>query len=216
MGSLFRTKRSVQTIFFDIAGVVIDAPMAQYEKLGTEFFGCDRATLHRATALHLGELEKGAIPSEQYWERVSLSISESGGRAVAPWKFKGFWEGLLMDSFRIHSDVIDLVRRLKSRVRVGVISNVIKDHAVILQREKVYDHFNPVVLSCKVGLRKPEPEIFAKAAELAKTKPERCLLADDDRRNVEAAEKAGFRAYHYTNLDDFKRELHTMGFLDHV
>ncbi len=214
MGSLFKPKRAVRTIFFDIGGVVVDAPMAGYLKLGCQFFGCDEETLKRATAENLAALETAQIESEKFWERVCENIASNGGKSVQAWKFKGFWEGLLTDRLNIDQDLMDLVRRLKAHCRVAVLSNVIKEHAVILQREKVYEHFNPVILSCNVGLRKPDPKMFEKAAELAKTSPARCLLVDDCTDNLEASKKAGWRTFHYTEFDEFKRAMYQMGMLE--
>ena len=87
---------------------------------------------------------------------------------------------------------------------------------MLLQRQNVYDHFNPVVLSCKVGLRKPDPQMYEKASELAKTAPKRCLLIDDCLVNLEAAQKFGYRVLHFTNIDDLKRAFYQLGFLDSV
>ena len=217
MGSLFKSRRAVRTIFFDIGGVVVSAPMSGYMGLGTQFFQCREETLARATAPALGLLEKGLISSEEYWEQLSAAIAASGdGQAIPAWKFKGFWEGLLNDSFQIDQNMIDLVRRLKAHVRVAVLSNVIKEHAMILMEHKVYEHFNPVVLSCKIGMRKPDAEVFQKASELAKTPANRCLLVDDNLENLAAAEKAGYRVYHFQNFEDFRREMFTMGFIDHA
>jgi epoxide hydrolase-like predicted phosphatase len=216
MGGLFKKKRSVRTIFFDIGGVVVDAPMANYLKLGCQFFQCEPETLQAATTENLAALETDRIKSEEFWGLVSDSVAAAGGNAIPAWKFKGFWEGLLTDNLKVNQELLDLIRRLRAHCRVAVLSNVIKEHAVILQKEKIYDHFNPVVLSCKVGLRKPDPKIFSKAAELSKTTPARCLLVDDCVENLEAAEKSGWRVFHYTNLDDFKMSMCQMGLIDHV
>ena len=215
MGSLFKTTKSIKTIFFDIGGVVVTAPMTNYLKLGTEIFECEPKVLNDATARHLPGLETGLLSSEEFWEKLSGSIAESGhGKSVPSWKFKGFWEGILTDVLQVNREVVDLVRKLKAHVRVAVLSNVIKEHAVVLQREQVYEHFNPVVLSCKVGLRKPDPAIFVKAAEIAKTKPDRCMLIDDDANNIEAAKKAGFETLHFFSAEELTREIYRMGLLD--
>ncbi|MFA5504475.1 MAG: HAD family phosphatase [Vulcanimicrobiota bacterium] len=214
MGSLFKSKQAVRTIFFDIGGVVVDAPMAGFLKLGCQFFGCDEETLRTATAQHLGDLETAQIGSEVFWERVCEQVAASGGGSVPAWKFKGFWEGLLTERFHIDQELIDLIRRLKAHCRVAVLSNVIKEHAVILQREKVYEHFNPVILSCNVGLRKPEPKMFEKAAELTKTSLARCLLVDDCVENLEAAARLGWRTHHYVGVEEFRRVMFQMGLLE--
>lgn len=191
--------------------------MAQFLPFGSQIFGCEEKQLGSVAAQVLPELEKAKISSAQFWERVCALMREKGyGNQVEPWKFKGFWEGLLTDSLTVDDRMIDLIRRLKSYARVAVLSNVIEDHAKILQKEKVYNHFNPVVLSCNVGLRKPDKEMYQKAAELVKTKPDRCLLIDDCEENLVAAEKFGYRVYHYQDLDSLKKELHILGFLDHA
>lgn len=214
MGSLFKSKRSIKTIFFDIGGVVVRAPMEGYLSLGMEIFSCSKDELNRATAIALPGLETGKTTSEEFWNRVSSHISSQNHTELVPaWRFKGFWEGLMTDSLKIDSEVLDLVRRLKAHVRIAAFSNVIKEHAFILQREKVYAHFNPVILSCEVGYRKPDRESFLKAAKLTKTPPDRCMLIDDDSRNVEAAQSVGYRGHLYTDLSDLQREIYQMGLL---
>ena len=192
MGSLFKSKRSVKTIFFDIGGVVVSAPMKNYLPLGSEIFSCDRKALEHVTAQVLPYLETAQMDTNGFWEKVSKELVDSGaGKAVPAWRFKGFWEGILTDSLEIDRELLDLVRRLKAHVRVAVLSNVIKEHAMVLQREKVYDHFNPVILSCNTGLRKPDPKAYAKAAELAKTSPSRCLLVDDSSTSAQNRSSSG-------------------------
>ncbi|MGW0736626.1 HAD family hydrolase [Streptomyces sp. NPDC002851] len=66
-----------------------------------------------------------------------------------------------------------------------------------------------VVDSCRVGLRKPEPEIFDLAARTAGVDPARCVLVDDAAANCEAARDRGWRAVHFHDnpgaLDDLAR-----------
>ena len=217
MGSLFKTKRSVRTIFFDIGGVVVKAPMDDFLNYGAEIYQCEARILEHVAAQALPDLERGKINSEQFWESVTKGLSEGGhGKSVPTWRFKGFWEGILSDNLAIDRDFVDLVRRLKAHVRTAALTNVIEEHAKVLARQNVYEHFNPVVLSCKLGARKPDLEAYQKAAEMVKTPPDRCLLVDDCPKNIEGAKKAGYRVFHYTNIDDLKRELYSLGFLDHA
>lgn len=217
MGSLFSRKKSIRTIFFDIGGVIVKAPTLEFLKYGSEIFECEPRHLEDATAQVLPYLETGEIQTDEFWEKIGSALAASGtGKAAPVWRFKGFWEGILSDSLSVDTEMINLVRRLKAHVRVAALTNVIKEHAMLLQRHNVYEHFNPVVLSCKIGLRKPDPRIYEKAAELAKTSPERCLLIDDSLVNLEAAQKFGYRVLQYTNIDDLKRALYQLGFLDSV
>lgn len=217
MGSLFKSKRSIKTIFFDIGGVVVKAPMDNFLKYGSEIYECEPRILEHVTAQILPELERGRIDSDQFWEAVTQALVREGrGKDVPTWRFKGFWEGILSDSLELDRGLIDLVRRLKAHVRVAALTNVIEEHAKVMARQNVYEHFNPVVLSCKLGERKPDLEAYKKAAEMVKTAPDRCMLVDDCPKNLEGAEKAGYRIHHFVGLDELKREMYNLGFVDHA
>ena len=204
----FKKRRTIDTVFFDIGGVIIDAPMDQYKVLGAHVFECSEQDLMEAASKLVPELETGSISSDDFWRQMGDELSAKGvGKRIPSWRFKGFWEGILRDTMVFHQDRIKLVKQLKGRSVVAALSNVIQEHAVYLKKEGIYDPFNPVLLSCQVGLRKPDPRIFAKAARMTNTDVERCLLIDDMIENVEAARKAGFQAHHYTNQDVLRREL---------
>lgn len=210
----FRRRKKIDTVFFDVGGVVVDAPMESYKTLAAEAFGAREDHVALCSAEFLPQLEMGKITSAEFWEKVGEKLAFMGmGRAVAPWKFKGFWEGLLLDSLSIHRDVVEISSRLRSKVTVGVLSNTIQEHAMILQKEGIYKGFSPVVLSCQVGMRKPNADVFQKAAALAKTSPARCLLIDDLPENVEGAQKAGYKAVLYHNPDELRLDLHRLGLL---
>ncbi|MGH2711729.1 MAG: HAD family hydrolase [Actinomycetota bacterium] len=53
--------------------------------------------------------------------------------------------------------------------------------------------FDEIVISGRVGLRKPEAEIFHMAIECVGLPAEECLFIDDLRANIQAAEAAGMR-----------------------
>ncbi|MGH3434664.1 MAG: HAD-IA family hydrolase [Thermocrispum sp.] len=91
---------------------------------------------------------------------------------------------------------------------VGVLSNMVPawdEHwrAMVGSVEQ----FDGEVLSFRVGCRKPEPEIFALAAERAGVPSEQCVLVDDLAANCAGAEAAGWRAVHYTDHEAAVAEL---------
>ncbi len=52
-------------------------------------------------------------------------------------------------------------------------------------------HFDDLVISAEVGLRKPDPAIYRLAAERLRIAPEECVFIDDLERNVEVARDLG-------------------------
>jgi putative hydrolase of the HAD superfamily len=61
------------------------------------------------------------------------------------------------------------------------------------------DLFDGVVISCEVGMRKPEPEIFRHAAELIGLPPAACVFVDDVEANITAAEACGMTGVHHSD-----------------
>jgi HAD superfamily hydrolase (TIGR01549 family) len=79
--------------------------------------------------------------------------------------------------------------------RLGLVSNTTSSDEVprILKELGISGLFETVVLSCVVGIRKPDPAILLMAAGRMGVSPEGCAyIGDQPRRDVAAARKAGF------------------------
>jgi putative hydrolase of the HAD superfamily len=72
--------------------------------------------------------------------------------------------------------------------------------------------FETVVDSGFVGLRKPDPAIFALVLERLALPAEACVFVDDMALNIEAAERLGFAVVHHvdtsTTIAELDRLLH--------
>jgi len=67
--------------------------------------------------------------------------------------------------------------------------------------------FQSGVFSARVGLVKPEPEIFAHAAEVYGRPPQALLLLDDHLPNIQAARAAGWQAIQFVDAAQAEREV---------
>ena len=79
--------------------------------------------------------------------------------------------------------------------RLGLVSNTISSDETprILRELGIAGCFETIVLSCVVGIRKPDPSILIMAAGRMGVCPERCAyIGDQPHRDVTAARKAGF------------------------
>jgi putative hydrolase of the HAD superfamily len=91
---------------------------------------------------------------------------------------------------------------------VGVLSNMVPAWDPYWRRLLPIDEmFDDVVLSFRVGHRKPQPEIFALAAERAGVAPGECLLVDDLATNCAGAVAAGWHAIEYRDAAHAGAEL---------
>ncbi|GLU49692.1 HAD family hydrolase [Nocardiopsis ansamitocini] len=74
-------------------------------------------------------------------------------------------------------------------------------------QERFADTFDAVVISGEVGMRKPEPEIFAHALELVGLPPEECVFIDDIEHNVTAAQELGMVGIVHTDPELTRKRL---------
>lgn len=70
------------------------------------------------------------------------------------------------------------------------------------QAARLFNYFEDIVLSDKVGIQKPDPRIFSYLLEKHKLDPRNSVFIDDEKVNLEAAHKAGItKGIHCLNFN---------------
>jgi putative hydrolase of the HAD superfamily len=94
------------------------------------------------------------------------------------------------------SDVSQVVIELHKRGYIlGIIANTITESEIPdwLETDGLTGYFKTVLLSSKLGIRKPNPEIYLEAARRVGVAPEKCVyVGDNPVRDVEGVQDAGF------------------------
>ncbi len=113
------------------------------------------------------------------------------------------------DMFTPNPEVCGLVPLLKPRYRLLLLSNTNDLHSrwFLSQFKETLAHFDGVVLSHKVGVRKPDPLVYAHCQRLAECPPAECLFIDDLPTNVQAARACGWQGLVYERGSDLRRAL---------
>jgi putative hydrolase of the HAD superfamily len=91
--------------------------------------------------------------------------------------------------------MVELVNRLRSDgYVVGLLSNVIPNTEHEIRTNGGYEMFDFVVLSCKVGLSKPDPKIYTTAMQhLPGIEPNEVVFLDDQERCLLPARELGMQ-----------------------
>lgn len=187
----------VGCIFFDVGGVLIESDLERYAERAAKLFKAPVEDVRREVGLRVRDLEKGILTSQAFWSQ----IGEALGRPVKPGRTFKLWSNLMKDGLHLNEGLFSLCRVLaRQGLILGILSNVIEDHAVILEDRGVYMPFSPCLLSCRSGLRKPEPEFYRQAVRRAGVSAGTCLLVDDNEDNLHAARAAGMRTHFYQDL----------------
>jgi putative hydrolase of the HAD superfamily len=104
------------------------------------------------------------------------------------------------------------VAELRSRgVKVAVLSNSWGSTPFDpYARFRLHEHYDTVVISDRVGLRKPDPEIFALVLQRLNLPGEQCVFVDDVARYLPSAEALGMATIHATDPAATVAELYRM------
>jgi putative hydrolase of the HAD superfamily len=105
-----------------------------------------------------------------------------------------------------------LVRRLKPRYRLGLLSNTSELHFEKgIRPVAVFPLFDAVTLSYEVRSMKPDRRIYDDAIRKMGLPPWACVYIDDLPANVAAGAALGLRALHYTTYDALETDLRRLG-----
>jgi len=162
-------------------------------------------TLYRTDAWH--GIERGVGDLTEWTEGAHRELERRAGRPLP--RLHEEWRRAQM---AVAANV-DLVRRLRPRYKVSVLSNADMSLRGRLERDGLHGLFDDVVVSAEVGMAKPDPAIFRLAVERLGLTPAECVFVDDWDDNVEAARAVGMRGviHRVDKGDDLRMQLLALG-----
>ena len=190
-------KSEIATVIFDCGQVITHRQNKDIARAMADLLGIPWEDFPRAYVSVRGEYDRGSLDALTYWGMVAAPYGKPVDRELA-----GRLAVLDMDSwFSINIEVVDTIIRLKNEgYRLLILSNMnwegkerMFGPARIVQDRDWIAAFDEILLSCDLGLIKPEPEIYRICLEKARAEPERCLFIDDMPGNIAAAQAAGMR-----------------------
>jgi putative hydrolase of the HAD superfamily len=115
----------------------------------------------------------------------------------------GVWE--------LYPEVIDVLRKLRPRFQLAVISNFDGRLRFILESLGISKFFAHVFISSEIGADKPDPEIFRRALKFIGLKPTQVLhVGDDSERDWKAASAARLSVFRLDRQKNSLRDLLTI------
>jgi putative hydrolase of the HAD superfamily len=97
-------------------------------------------------------------------------------------------------------EVWQLARSFRERGgRTALLSNGVPEIMARVRADRhLSEWFDVVMVSCEVGLAKPDPRIYRRCLEQLRIAPEEALFVDDRLDNVDAAVRLGLQVLHFT------------------
>ena len=179
---------TIRAIFFDFGGVIMRTEYQSPRQHLAERFKLDYDDIDKLVfgSESARRASVGEITEDAHWmavlKRLRHPISEKKTFVDE------FFGGDIIDR-----NLIEYIRSLRGKVHIGLISNAWSGLREFMNKEKIIDIFDTVIISAEVGVVKPDAKIFNIALEQANVRAKEAVFVDDVKANIEACEKVGMK-----------------------
>ena len=148
----------------------------------------------------LAPLEAGHLEEREWAEGLSAILD----LPIAADALSGSW----FTARPVNQIWLDVLYLIKGKgIRIGLLTNMPPGWASQWGQMVDPSLFDEVVISSKVGARKPDTRIFSLAAAAAGVPQESCILVDDLKANCVGAEAAGWTSVQYQDSPQATQKL---------
>lgn len=180
----------IQGLIFDYGGVLWDMRFEVTRALEQQHGLRERAIVETLYGTETWRrLEVGDGDREQWLREAHTLLETEAGHELPP--LHRHWR----QEQRLIAPNIELIERLRPPYRTAVLSNA--DNTLmrrLTDEHRIHHLFDDIICSADVGMAKPEPKIYALAAQRLGLPPAACVFIDDLETNVQAARDAGMHA----------------------
>lgn len=189
---------NIQNIIFDFGGVIIDIDFQKtiraFVGLGADQFG---ATYSKATQSGIfDQLDKGSISEQDFVEDLKQFLPDH----ISDDHIIDAWNEIIIGIPPARIKMLEAAKNNYSTILLSN-TNIIHYKLYTPQLAETYGYksleelFDAVFLSFKLGMRKPDRDIFDYVFSSRKIPKESTLFIDDSKHIVEAAKQYGIKAF---------------------
>jgi len=115
-------------------------------------------------------------------------------------------------NFNQNKQLFEQAFKLKKQgYKIAVLSDQWPPSKQALMPDKLYKKFDEVVVSCDVGVRKPNPKIYKILLKKLKLPAKKCLFIDNQEWNIKPAKKIGMKTILFKDNIQLFKELEKRG-----
>lgn len=189
----------IRAIIFDCFGVLVSETLIGFGRKYLSDRTDDLQKLHDSNRA----VDLGYISVNEFHKTVSQLTGLSRDRV-----FKELEMGSSRDEMMMR-----LVERLKSRYKIGILSNISPGRLDDFFTTKDKTLFDYLGLSYDMGFVKPDERAYKTVLDNLGVLAEEAVFIDDQPRNVDVANRIGLKGLLFVNQDSLERELREYGIL---
>ena len=193
---------TIRAVFVDMGGVIVrtefQAPRQHLaDNLGMEYEDLVKLVFDSESAQ---QATIGLISEDEHWAAVMRRLHRPASETQAV--RDEFFAGDIIDT-----GLLDFLRSLRGKVKVGMISNAWSGLRAYILSKKFEDAFDVMIISAEVKAMKPDARIYQIALEKLAALPSESVFLDDFPENVKAARAVGMQAIHFAQPEQAIKEL---------
>jgi len=205
--------RTFQAIIWDFGGVFTSSPFEAFNRY-EETSGLPKDFIRSVNALNplenaWAKLERSEVDADQF-DALFRTEARALGQDVPGRDILALLSGSLRPR------VVNALKVCKEHGKVGCITNnapigkgasMTHDEAKAAELSAVFDLFDHLIESSKLGIRKPDPRIYALMCETLDVDPGACVYLDDLGINLKPARDMGMATIKVTGEDQLLADL---------
>jgi epoxide hydrolase-like predicted phosphatase len=197
----------IEAIIFDFGGVLMrtssmSSPTGRHvweQRLGLAQGQLEQIVHH---SHQWNQAQRGLLAPDDYWHSIARALNLPDSAIPS----------LRSDYFRddhLDNDLMALIADLRREgYKIGLLSNDAITLEDKLRHElAIYDTFDAVIISAKIGVMKPDPGAYQAIVQALGVAFGACVFIDDNDANVEGARRCGMTAIHYSAGMDVRAAL---------
>ncbi len=198
----------IKAFIFDIGEVMVNYDFKSLFFQLAQKLDMPADIVHDYVQTHKEAMLLGDISLEQFFSDIEQLTPKA--RAIST---EQLWLEQAMPLVEVDTNLVEMIEALRKNYTVGTLSNLTFSRKIIDQQLNLYSHFDFVLLSCDLHLKKPDLRFFKMAIEKGQVTPAEIVYIDDNKKYTQVARDLGMHAidYAYKNNSHLKTELKALG-----
>lgn len=198
-----------QAVVFDFGGVMT----GEQNKEAVILFLCESLNLTAAefekANLEKKQASKTGTTDSQFWQEFA---HKKNIQLTTDWPHQ--FNSVMKEAIGINPEMYALVDQLKeNQIPVALLSNIDDRLSKMLREFDLYEPFHPCLLSCEIGVEKPDPKAYQILIEQLGLNPSEIIFIDDRLENILEAKRMGLDAILFHSHKQIQIELQSRDLL---
>lgn len=178
----------IKIIFFDFGNVFVT-----YDKVFNRVcndYNLDREEFLKYYSRFEEKLSLGKMSSKLFWKKCGNYFNLNSDK-IEHYDFAGAW----VSDYEMIQPIKNLAEEMVNKLDVGIISNINSEiwEAALRDGWVPKIDYKSIILSYKVGIKKPDKKIYEIAQREVRVRSEEILFVDDKEKNLVEPKKMGWK-----------------------